>query len=374
MTVHSEPGTMLAKLEGAERALAQVATAQDAVQLIDLAEAARVFARQAKLGTSSVNHATAIKLKAERRLADVVDEGQAAGQIAGKGEGGGGRKPRNNVRRPDIITDVAPTVTVDSAPAKPVTLDEIGVDRRRLNEARTIRDTYSDEDIDEIVEEATEQDVTVARRDFVQKRAHVAQNTGNNEWYTPPEFIEAARAVFRAGPGFHDPNCDDPFECDCSGIELDPATSEKAQETVKAPAYYTAEHDGLIHDWHGCVWMNPPYAQPLIGKFVDKLIHHWQAGDVPAAIVLVNNGTETAWGQKLLERASAVCFPAGRIKFHDAEGNPGAPLQGQMIVYLASGQDMLEDRFEFFGEAKHYDYFAEFKSQFSQFGAVLAMT
>jgi hypothetical protein len=27
------------------------------------------------------------------------------------------------------------------------------------------------------------------------KRAHVTNNSGNNEWYTPAAFIEAARAV-----------------------------------------------------------------------------------------------------------------------------------------------------------------------------------
>ena len=60
--------------------LAEIATAGDAVNVIAFAEAARVWAQQAKLGTSAVNHATVIKMRAERRLADAVDEGQKQGR------------------------------------------------------------------------------------------------------------------------------------------------------------------------------------------------------------------------------------------------------------------------------------------------------
>ena len=75
-------------------------------------------------------------------------------------------------------------------------------------------------------------------------------------------------------------------------------------------------------------------------------------GNVTEAIVLVNNATETGWFQGMLPLASAVCFPRGRVRFLDPEGNPGAPLQGQAVLY--------------FGERR--DVFAE---EFGQFGAVL---
>jgi hypothetical protein len=82
--------------------------------------------------------------------------------------------------------------------------------------------------------------------------------------------------------------------------------------------------------------MNPPYAQPLIADFCERLAECYDGGDVSAACVLVNNATETAWFHRLLSLASAVCFPRGRVKFLDPSGKPGAPLQGQAIIYLGN--------------------------------------
>ncbi len=147
-------------------------------------------------------------------------------------------------------------------------------------------------------------------------KAHVAHATGNNEWYTPPEFIAAAR--------------------DAMGqIDLDPASSPMANRTVDAKAIYTANDDGLTKPWRGNVWMNPPYAQPLVAQFAEAVSAKYEAKEIKRAIVLVNNATETGWFQRMLACASAVCFLKGRIRFLDPDGNPsGAPLQGQAVLYL----------------------------------------
>jgi phage N-6-adenine-methyltransferase len=159
-------------------------------------------------------------------------------------------------------------------------------------------------------------------------KAHVSYNTGENEWYTPACYIESARCVM-------------------GSIDLDPASSLIANERVGATKIYTQEDDGLQYEWSGNVWMNPPYAQPLIMHFVSKLA---ESENVNQAIVLVNNGTETAWGQTLLKACSSVCFPQGRIKFIDPEGNPGqSPLQGQMIAYIGSNTDAFRTEFVQYG-------------------------
>lgn len=306
----------LSTLTRAERMLAEVASTQDAINIINMAEGARVWAQRAKLGTASINHATAIKLKAEIKLADCVDAGQERGEIA---KGGGNRST--------VISD-------DGAPA---TIDELGTTRQKVLEARRIRDAYTDITIDELVESATIQDREITRKEFVQQRAHVSYNGGENEWYTPAPIIEAARTTF--GP---------------SGITLDPATSQLAQQTVRADTWHTKDDDGLTKDWHGNIWLNPPYAQPLIGQFIDKLIKETEAGRLNQAIVLVNNATDTKWGQKLITAATAVCFPAGRIRFIDKEGKPsGAPLQGQIIAYIGKRTNDFTTNFTTFGVVLH---------------------
>jgi phage N-6-adenine-methyltransferase len=138
---------------------------------------------------------------------------------------------------------------------------------------------------------------------------HVAKNSGENEWYTPPEYIEAARKVM-------------------GSIDLDPASSEKANEIVQATVYYTKEDSGLDKPWSKRVWLNPPYAAELIRLFTSKFAGHVKSGEITEGIVITNNATETEWFEELVEISSAMAFPRKRVKFLDPEGKPGAPLQG----------------------------------------------
>jgi len=160
------------------------------------------------------------------------------------------------------------------------------------------------------------------------KSHHVSHNSGENEWYTPPEYIEAARIVLGGQ------------------IDLDPASSVIANRLVKAETFYTKETDGLNKHWSGNVWMNPPYASDLIRQFTSKFAHHVIEGDIKTGIVLVNNATETAWFRELINCANAVLFTTGRIKYLDAQGNPkNTPLQGQAFIYF--GEKPLAFLFEF---------------------------
>lgn len=162
--------------------------------------------------------------------------------------------------------------------------------------------------------------------------AHVGQNTGDTEWFTPPEIVEAARRVL-------------------GEIDLDPASTREANIVIKAKVFYTRHDDGLTKPWKGRVWMNPPYAHPLVEHFVDKLAASVRAGAVPAAIALVNNATETAWFRVLSNVASAVCFPAGRVKFWHPQKETAAPLQGQAVLYLGGPKtDQFADAYGAIGE------------------------
>ena len=162
---------------------------------------------------------------------------------------------------------------------------------------------------------------------------HVANNSGEDEWYTPPKYIEAAREVM-------------------GSIDLDPASSDKANETVKARNYFTKENSGLDKKWIGNVWLNPPYSQPLMGQFSEAIVE--RVGKFSQGCVLVNNATETKWGQRLLQKCNAVCFIRGRIKYLDKTGTPAnTPLQGQMILYFGEHVEKFAQKFQKFGIILH---------------------
>jgi hypothetical protein len=90
----------------------------------------------------------------------------------------------------------------------------------------------------------------------------------NHERYTPAKYLEPAREVL-------------------GGIDLDPASCEEANKTVGATTFFDKTRDGLLQEWWGRVWLNPPYGD-LAGAFIDKLSEERAAGRVTAAICLVN--------------------------------------------------------------------------------------
>lgn len=167
--------------------------------------------------------------------------------------------------------------------------------------------------------------------EVIKSKPQVIHNSGNNEWYTPVEFIEAAREVL-------------------GEITTDPASCELAQGNVKAKTFFTETDNGLVKEWLGSVWMNPPYGSSLIGEFCDKLVEEIEKGNCKQAVVLVNNATETRWFQLLSNNASACCFPSGRIKFLDSTGNPKqSPVQGQCFLYFGKYLTKFEKSFSAYG-------------------------
>lgn len=176
--------------------------------------------------------------------------------------------------------------------------------------------------------EAREEGRIVTRESVLKeiKKPHVTINSHDDEWYTPEQYIESARRVM-------------------GSIDLDPASNDFANETVKATTYFDEGMNGLEQEWFGNIWLNPPYSSALIQQFAEKL-----ADSVfDQAVVLVNNATETAWFRTLIENADAVVFPTGRIKYRKRDGEKGTPLQGQAFIYFGDAPGRFLKVFSEFG-------------------------
>lgn len=139
----------------------------------------------------------------------------------------------------------------------------------------------------------------------------------NNEWYTPPSIIIKARMLL-------------------GSIDLDPASCSKANKIVEATKYYTKENNGLIKEWRGNVWLNPPFSRGLIDEFIGIAQEMYFLKYIKQALILVNNSTDATWFHSLLKHHYA-CFLSGRLSFIDQYGKKVENnRQGQVIFHLGN--------------------------------------
>lgn len=216
------------------------------------------------------------------------------------------------------------------------TAAKMGVSPRTIQQEVQIAENLA-EDVKEIIrgtplENSKVQLLELARKPVEEQRKTVAQlivSSNSNEWYTPPEYVEAARRVL-------------------DEIDLDPASCEEANAVVKARKYYTAQDDGLQHDWPGRVWLNPPYGG-LTAKFINKLVEQFKLGITQEAILLVNShATDTDWFQPLWD--FVLCFTNHRINFYGPGGQKGnGSTHGSVFVYLGPKQKVFAKEFSKFG-------------------------
>jgi phage N-6-adenine-methyltransferase len=313
----SPPAADLTLYNNACRAL-QVAKSTDEVKdMRDKAEAMRAYAHQAKNRQLEID-AAEIRIRAERRLGELIRQQK---ETVGLNEGG--RPPEKTG------ADMEPVY-------KPPTLAEAGIDKKLSSHAQKVAAIPEDEfevivgEWRETLETANERVTTNILKAAEQAHNHRAQGTGGNEWYTPDEYLDAARSVL-------------------GDFDLDPASSEAAQRKVRAAAYFTKDDDGLAQPWHGRVWLNPPYSRPLISHFIDRLCDAVEREEIASAILLTHNYTDTRWFHKAALQADAICFTRGRIKFYSPTGQIAAPTQGQAFFYFGLDVDRFAAEFDDFG-------------------------
>lgn len=100
-------------------------------------------------------------------------------------------------------------------------------------------------------------------------------------------------------------------------------------ENAKCEQYYTPEQDGLVQEWTGTCWCNPPYGRQ-IGKWVKK------ASECGTTVVmLIPARTDTKWFHDYIYGKAEVRFLRGRIKFVSAGGDvmDAAPFPSMVVVF-----------------------------------------
>ena len=154
----------------------------------------------------------------------------------------------------------------------------------------------------------------------------------SSEWYTPEPYIEAARAAM-------------------GGIDLDPASCSLANEVVRAARWYSRAEDGLQQQWHGRIWLNPPYSDYMgqAAAWAAKMLAEHRAGRVSQAIMLVNLSTSYQPAMQLIASAGLVCMVARRIRFNTPAGQGERPTQANVIYYLGERRRQFAEAFSQFG-------------------------
>lgn len=202
----------------------------------------------------------------------------------------------------------------------------------------------------------------------------INQNSGNVEIYTPPNIIEAARETL-------------------GGFDLDPASSAKANETVKASRYFT--EGGLDQRWAGRVWMNHPFGRRLtrpkkpgpdataddLKKFearwvewvarcvpnlldpqtaerapgnedwINKLENSYNSGHLTGACCITFASTSEAWFRPLLMRTQCFLSPRTNYLLPNGEAYRGVT-KGSVVTYFGSDMNRFARAFKHLGVVK----------------------
>lgn len=97
-------------------------------------------------------------------------------------------------------------------------------------------------------------------------------------------------------------------------------------ETAKCDRYFTPEIDGLLQEWDGVCWMNPPYGREQI-KWIEKAS---ESKSITVCLIPARPDTKV-WQNIIFKHASAICFIKGRLKFGNSKDS--APFPSALVVF-----------------------------------------
>ena len=121
-------------------------------------------------------------------------------------------------------------------------------------------------------------------------------------WETPQDFFDKLNEEF----------C---FETDVCALP----------ENAKCKKFYSPEQNGLLQNWGGNCWCNPPYGRK-IGEWVKK------ASESKATVVmLLPARTDTKWFHDYIYNKAEIRFIKGRLKFGNSKNS--APFPSMVVIF-----------------------------------------
>ena len=106
----------------------------------------------------------------------------------------------------------------------------------------------------------------------------------NDDIYTPPELFNLLKLEF----------------------DLDVCAPKGGLDWIPAKNHYSLKDDGLLQDWYGLVWCNPPYSNPK--PWVDKFIDHRNG-------IMLAPLSKSNWFIKLWNYADAISLRGSNWHF-----------------------------------------------------------
>jgi len=139
--------------------------------------------------------------------------------------------------------------------------------------------------------------------------SHHSATMLSDEWLTPPEIIK------KLGPFDLDP---------CSPVDRPWDTAKK---------HFTIEDNGLLQNWQGFIWCNPPYGRQT-KYWLEKLVWHNNG------IALIFARTETdMFFRYVWPWATSIFFIDGRLHFYSVKGERSKANSGAPSVLIAYGKE-----------------------------------
>ena len=125
-----------------------------------------------------------------------------------------------------------------------------------------------------------------------------------DEWASPQPLFDQLNAEYH-------------FELDVC------ATTENA----KCDRFFTKEDDGLLQNWTGVCWMNPPYGR-YISRWMKKAYESSKEG--ATVVCLIPSRTDTKWWHEYAAKGE-IRFIKGRLKFGNSKSS--APFPSAIIIF-----------------------------------------